>query len=1376
MDIFEEFTDTLAVTSFEPNDTIETASRIDTGQYEIQGNGVDWYRFDVDAGNMSFTMNQDDEARDLAMVLYNAAGNAIKADFTAGKTESFDQFAAADGTYYLRITTAQFVDNPPEDLQMTYTLNVSLPDGSVSDGNDVRENARDLEAGSHTIEGSAVDWFRVNSLSGEIKVNLRADADAVPQDLNLVIYNARGQAVSASQGATGIEEIIYDAPTAGEYYVKVFWSGAPNATSGGIKLDYTLDILLPEADVSQPDDTRDGAATLKQGSTTFNGSNVDWHKLDSLSGQVTLNLRDGPEIAGKFDDLDMVLYAADGTTVFESSLTAGTGVENISYVLPTGGEYYVKVFAHGFPDGAPNGSRLSYELVVDLPEEEVRGPNNPGETRETATLLTTGTQQVKGSGQDWFQIVTGPGEVTFAMTSTGGQDATSASELNMVLFDANGEQVQANNVNGGTEKITWLVNETGTYYLQVFAPAYPGNTTPNGVAMNYTLETKLPENTWSQQLDFGPVRTASVTAFDIDNDGKDEIFIGTSKALDSAGNEIRPGGLIVLEDDGTVKWTKTFAAIAGADSATGLTYNTTSVSTQAVFSDVNGDNKMDIIIGVGADNALEFGTPGQPGDKGGLYALDADGNELWFHQTKDVFGSALGDASDGPDGRSEGVYGTPRVFDIDGDGKREVLYTSWDHRLYIVDAATGKLEREFDLHDTASTTPTVADLDGDGIYEIIVPSDITDNPTAGIDRQGGILVTLSNYGLPNIDGWADQIFSTTSADFRGKFIDQALWSNAKVADIDNDGQLEIIHGTSNFFKDERGQFIKIWNADGTEQASLATNGQTLAAPLLADLDGDGRDEIIATTTNGYVYAWNADGSLVFETQPTPYAEPPLTGVARNLPIARQAIAVDIDNADGDLELILTMGSQTIVLDSDGTQLTSTSRADQVFNTYSGSPLVKDIDGDGNLDFVSGGTTEAQDQAVIYRWENPLDATGAGNVATEYRTAEYQNGQSLNQIQDFVERFYDTILGRSADAAGINYWTDSLATGVLSGQNIARGFINSVEFLNRGTSDAEYVNTLYTAFFNRPADTGGFNAWMQQLEGGTARGDVLNGFTGSREFKNLSESFGIRPELTVAAGDASAVIVGDANDTNTLRGAAGNQVISDESAAVRDPGSRKDITESGQVLRLYGATLGRIPDANGFLGWMSALKTDSFDIERVAGAFVNSQEFQNTYGALDNGQFVDLLYQNVLGRAADAAGRAAWVANLEGGDSRASVVLGFSNSGEYRARTDSVLDSFMREAKVEWNDVIEGGAGDDQMNGGIGSDLFIFRNGQGGNDSIFGFEPWDQLQLSGFGFSTQADAMAHMTQTGGNVVFNHAGQRIQFEAFTMAEMNRVRFNV
>jgi hypothetical protein len=1372
MDIFEDGVGTLAVTSFDSNETLETAAQLSSGQYEIQGDGVDWYRLDVSAGEMIFTMSQEGEARDLAMVLFNSAGQAIQADFKTNATESFSRLVSQDGTYYLRVTTAQFVENPPADLQMSYTLNVSLPDASAVDGNETQATAQTLTAGSHSIQGAAVDWFRVNSVSGQVTVDLTTDAGANPENLNVLLYDSLGRVVAApSDTTTGRETVNYNLPTGGDFFIKVFWAGAPNATSGGIKLDYTLDISLPVADVSEANDVISGAATLAEGTSIFHGSNVDWHKIDSLSGQTVLTLAAGPDVPGKVADLDMILYAANGTTVYETSMTAGTSAEKITYVLPEDGAYFVKVYAHGFPDGAPNGSRLSYTLDVDLPEAEVRGPNNPGETLETATPLTSGTQQVVGSGQDWFQIVTGPGELNFAMTSTGSGDPMAADELNMVLFDANGDQVQANNVSGGTERISFLANESGIYYLQVSAPAYPNGTTPNGVAMKYTLETDLPVNTWSQKLDFGPVRFASVSAYDIDNDGLDEIFVGTSKTLDAQGNEIRPAGLIVLEDDGTVKWTKTFAAIDGPDSKTGLTYNTTSVSTQAIFSDVNGDNSIDIVIGVGADNAGEFASPGQPGDKGGVYALDADGNELWFFQTRDVFGAALDKPEDGPDGRSEGVYGTPRVFDIDADGKREVLFTSWDHRLYVVDGATGTLEMEFNLHDTTSTSPGIADLDGDGLYELIVPADITDNGNAGIDVQGGILHVLSNYAQANIEGWTDQIQKTTNAEFRGKFSEQPLWSNPKIADLDRDGKLEIVLGTSNFFQDERGQHIKVWNADGSLKYTLETNGQTLAAPVLADLDGNGTLEIIATTIKGYVYAWNANGQQLFEAAPSIYNDGPLTGEARELPIARQPVVVDIDNADGDLEILISMGSQTIILDSDGTQLSSLTRADQVFNTYAGAPVVKDIDGDGRLDIISGGTTESQDQAVIYRWENPYDV-----VSDSYRTAAYQNSQSLHNISDFVERFYETILGRSSDPTGSNYWVDNLATGVLAGENIARGFINSKEFVNRNTSDAEYVNTLYAAFFNRAADTGGFNAWMAKLADGADRAEVLKGFTGSREFSNLSEKFGIRPEAAFGASSGAAVITGNPNDASILRGNAGNQILSDESASVLDPDSRVHIERSGQVYRMYGAALDRMPNADGFEGWFNAMNAGTHDIERVASGFVNSKEFQATYGALENVEFIELLYQNVLGRAADAGGLKGWSDFLDGGGTREQIMVGFSDSGEYRRNTEVGLDAFMRKARSEWNDVIEGGAGNDTMNGGIGSDTFVFRAGQGGNDTIHGFEPWDNLQLSGFGFASKADVLGKMTQQGADVVFNHAGQAITFKDSKLAEVSRARFNI
>ena len=126
--------------------------------------------------------------------------------------------------------------------------------------------------------------------------------------------------------------------------------------------------------------------------------------------------------------------------------------------------------------------------------------------------------------------------------------------------------------------------------------------------------------------------------------------------------------------------------------------------------------------------------------------------------------------------------------------------------------------------------------------------------------------------------------------------------------------------------------------------------------------------------------------------------------------------------------------------------------------------------------------------------------------------------------------------------------------------------------------------------------------------------------------------------------------------------------------------------------------------------------------------------------------------------------------------RAQVVVGFSESAEYRDNMNPVLDTYMRTAQPMWIDVIEGGAGNDTMNGNTGGDIFVFRQGQGGRDVIHGFEPWDELQFSGFGYSTGSDAMAHMTQSGSSVVFNDQKQVITFLNTSMAEMNRVLYNV
>lgn len=707
----------------------------------------------------------------------------------------------------------------------------------------------------------------------------------------------------------------------------------------------------------------------------------------------------------------------------------------------------------------------------------------PNNTLANAVPLDAGSYDIHGNGTDWYRVDASPGQLSFVMTPAAGTD------VNMVLHNALG-QVVGGQFRAGTERIDYLASASGTYYLEIYPTA--------AATAQYSLSVGLPAGTWSKTLDLGPIRDVPVAVFDIDGDGKDEIFVATSKTLDGALNEVRPAGLAALREDGSTMWIRSFPAIAGLDPQTGKAYNTTAVSSAPTFADLNGDRTMEIIIGVGADTFGEGGAHivSQPGDKGGVYALNADGSILWYHQTRD----AIGGASNAGDGRPDGVYGAPVVFDIDGDGNKEVIVNSWDQSTWILDGATGAVEREIHLADTIWATPRVADINGDGRFEILVSADITANADARTET-GGLFHVLSADGSQVTPGF-DQHEGRNPAypELRGKWEEQALWSSPVTGDIDGDGLLEIAYGTGNFFHDGRGAYIRVWEHDGTAKFRLDTQGRTLATPLMADLDGDGRPEIVAATLDGYVHAWDGSGRQLFAVQPRSF------GGNGSDPIFSAPIAVDLDG-DGKLEILVSKGAQTVILDHDGRQLSSATTREYIFESFKGSPAVKDIDGDGQLEIISGGTTASKDQAVVYRWDSPfnLDVEADGFI-----NGRYQFHQSQTNIEDFVKRFYQTVLGREAEPGGRLDWVDRLATGVEAGADVARGFIFSAEFTNKGVDDATYVDILYRAFFNRAPDEAGYADWTRQLAGGAARSAVLDGFIYSQEFKNLCADYGIRP--------------------------------------------------------------------------------------------------------------------------------------------------------------------------------------------------------------------------------------------------------------------------
>lgn len=161
-----------------------------------------------------------------------------------------------------------------------------------------------------------------------------------------------------------------------------------------------------------------------------------------------------------------------------------------------------------------------------------------------------------------------------------------------------------------------------------------------------------------------------------------------------------------------------------------------------------------------------------------------------------------------------------------------------------------------------------------------------------------------------------------------------------VADMDGDGQLEIVQATGGtlgipllYLLDSNGEDAAGW------PLSL-NNNWVLSAPALSDLDGDGVMEIIACeldSPGGYVHALEMDGSTVsMGNWPVLLDGPPAV-----------TPSVGDVNGDGALEVVIHSSKSKVILDREGSFSTGFPITTGPQQRYSyQSPLIYDFEGMG----------------------------------------------------------------------------------------------------------------------------------------------------------------------------------------------------------------------------------------------------------------------------------------------------------------------------------------------------------------------------------------------------------------------------------------------
>jgi hypothetical protein len=493
-------------------------------------------------------------------------------------------------------------------------------------------------------------------------------------------------------------------------------------------------------------------------------------------------------------------------------------------------------------------------------------------------------------------------------------------------------------------------------------------------------------------LELGGSLESSPILQDFDNDGSFEIVqataSGTVHVLRSDGSELDgwPAETYPLEMAGVHSGAAAFKeGQLYADVREGI------VSTPAV-GDIDNDGVLDVVAATW---------------QGRVYAWSKGALKIGF--PVEVEGRSAGEI-DGEHRWDQGFLASPALYDLDDDGRLEIVAAAMDQRLYVWDAFGNDWgpfpivvcdpSRCDQSGSRIVSSPAVGDVDGDGHIEIGLGT----NEVPGSSEYGekGLTYLIDATTGAVEAGWP---LEETAAIPYTRFlpvVGEGHPSSTAFADLDGDGSLEIaspiMFGQANILRHDGTVAVDLpysSSAYGPDSdLGESTFVQMMTNPAFGDMTGDGAPDLVIggvgssyleslplTTTNDYEQAVGAWDGATGEFLP---------GWPRRADdvqfLASPAIA-DI-SGDGRAEAIEPDAGYTIgAWDKDGVSPDGWPKFTGQFNLAS--PAVGDIDGDGYVEVVVGtrqgwlfawSTDGAADQVV--QWSSLRhDPQNTGNAET-----------------------------------------------------------------------------------------------------------------------------------------------------------------------------------------------------------------------------------------------------------------------------------------------------------------------------------------------------------------------------------------------------------
>lgn len=285
-------------------------------------------------------------------------------------------------------------------------------------------------------------------------------------------------------------------------------------------------------------------------------------------------------------------------------------------------------------------------------------------------------------------------------------------------------------------------------------------------------------------------------------------------------------------------------------------------------------------------------------------------------------------------------------------------------------------------------------------------------------------------------------------------------------------------------------------------------------------------------------------------------------------------------------------------------------------------IVQDTSAVSALAPVTTNISSGSDKLVV-----PIDFQSQSQNRVYFGTVTHDMHSTAGEVY----ALYDALLGRPADALGLAAWTNAVSHG-LSVKDVAQKFLSSPEGQAQFSAldNVAFVEHMYGASLHRHSDVAGLQSWTNTLAQGVSRADVALGFALSPEhLAKIQNAF------------ETGVFVPDANTAATAR--------------------------------LYYGILDRAPDAAGLVGWTSAIQHGT-SLTNVAQQFLDSSEAQVKLSNVSDATFISNLYNNALGRDADAIGLQHWISAIQHGTSYADVAVQISASPEAQIHLVGLIET------------------------------------------------------------------------------------------------------